>query len=309
MAVVNTGLSVAAIRGEFFERFAAERTFFQDLTTRIPSTSDTEHHRWLGTVPNMRAWGTGRLAKGVRAESYDIANGKYEASIEVDRDEISDDQLGQIRMRILDLAPRAATHKDYLLSQLLINGATTGYNSYDAVTFWNAAHVRGSSGSQDNDLTSVATADNAVPTTAEMKSAIAAAAAQLMTFKDDVGEPLNLNTASLKIVCSPALWLPAMEALGASMIAQTTNVLQGLAELVVMPWLPDGSVTQTWYLLKTDGIIRPFIFQDRDPIEFGQIAEGSEEEFKREKYLYGVRARYAIAYGEPLRAIRYVFTT
>jgi phage major head subunit gpT-like protein len=67
---------------------------------------------------------------------------KYESTLEVDRDEISDDKTGQIRMRIGELAARAATHKDYLISQLLINGETAGYHSYDGVPFFDDAPYR-----------------------------------------------------------------------------------------------------------------------------------------------------------------------
>jgi len=64
-------------------------------------------------------------------------------------------------VRVGELAQRAATHKDYLIAQLLISGATSGFNSYDGVTFFNASHVSGESGTQDNDLTASATdADN-----------------------------------------------------------------------------------------------------------------------------------------------------
>ncbi len=118
MAVVQTGLLTKGLRSEFFDRFGATPTHYQDLATRIVSTSDSENYRWLGTVPAMREWGTGRLAKGLRSESYSVENLKYEATIEVDRDEIADDQTGQIRPRIGELAQRAATHKDYLISQL-----------------------------------------------------------------------------------------------------------------------------------------------------------------------------------------------
>ena len=110
MAIMNTGLLTKGLRSEFFNRFEATPTHFTELATRIPSTSDSETYRWLGTVPKMREWGTGRLAKGLRTESYSVENLKYESTIEVDRDEISDDQTGQIRVRIGELAQRAATH-------------------------------------------------------------------------------------------------------------------------------------------------------------------------------------------------------
>ena len=81
MAVINTGLLTKGLRSEFFDRFNKTTTNYQDLSTRIPSTSDAETYKWLGTVPQMREWGTGRLAKGLRTESYSVENLKYEATI------------------------------------------------------------------------------------------------------------------------------------------------------------------------------------------------------------------------------------
>jgi phage major head subunit gpT-like protein len=304
MAVINTGLLTKGLRSEFFERFEKTTTHYRDLATRIPSTSDSETYKWLGTVPRMREWGTGRLAKGLRTESYSIENLKYEATIEVDRDEIADDQTGQIRIRVGELAQRAATHKDFLIAQLLMNGATAGYASYDGVTFFNSAHVSGGSGEQSNDLTCAAAATSNEPTTEEFKTALKQAIAQLLTFKDDQGEPLPLNMGGLACLVPPTMLFTAMEAVNASVINQTSNVLEGAARVIALPWLTSPT---TWYLLKTDGVIRPFIFQDREPIEFGSLAEESEEGFKREKLLFGVRARYRMTYGYWQFAIRTVF--
>jgi len=305
--VINTGLLTKDARSEFLNRFALTEadTLYQQLTTPIKSTKDAENYRWLGTVPQMREWGTGRVAKGLRAESYDVANLKYETTLEVDRDELADDQTAQIRIRIGELAQRAATHKDYLLAQLLIYGATSGFNSYDGVTFFNDAHVSGASGSQDNDLTA-AIVNKDVPTSAEFKTALSLAIAQMLAFKDDQGEPMMLNQKSLICLVPTTMLMAAREALQAAVLSNTSNVMVGAADVRAFPWL---SAADTWYLCKNDGIVRPFIFQDREPIEFNSMAEGSDEEFMREKYLYGVRARYRVTYGYWQYAVRYVFTT
>lgn len=303
MAVINTGLLTKGLRSEFFDRFTGTPTYYQDLSTRIPSTSDAETYRWLGTVPRMREWGTGRLARGLRSESYSVENLKYEATIEVDRDEIADDQTGQIRVRIGELAQRAATHKDFLLSQLLINGATGGYHSYDGVPFFSASHVSGDSGTQDNDLAYDA-ADANDPTTDEFKGALKQAISRMLVFRDDQGEPIALSPSGLVCVVPPAMLYAALEALSATVVGDTSNVLKGAARVIALPQLPAAT---TWYLLKTDGVIRPFIFQDREPVEFGSLAENSEEGFKREKLLFGVRARYRMAYGYWQFAVRTVF--
>jgi len=97
------------------------------------------------------------------------------------------------------------------------------------------------------------------------------------------------------------MYLNALEAVSATMVASTSNVLQGAARIVAFPWLSDAPTK--FYTLKVDGVIRPFIFQNREPVEFGAMAEGSSEEFLREKYYYGVRARYAVTYGNPLYAV------
>lgn len=303
MAIINTGLLTKGLRSEFFDRFENTTTYFQDLATRLVSTANAESYKWLGTVPKMREWGTGRLARGLRTESYSVENLKYESTIEVDRDEIADDQTGQIRIRIGELAQRAATHKDFLISDLLINGAGSGYNSYDGTTFFSASHVSGGSGSQDNDLTYNASDANN-PTTDEFKSALKQAIATMLAFKDDQGEPMPMNSTGLVAVVPPTMLFTALEAVNATVINQTSNVLQGAARVISLPWL---SAATTWYLLKTDGVIRPFIFQDREPVEFSSLTETSEDGFKREKLLFGVRARYRVTYGYWQFAVRTVF--
>lgn len=305
MAIINTGLLTKGLRSEFFNRFDKATTFFSDLATRIESTSDSETYRWLGSVPRMREWGTGRIAKGVGTETYSVENLKYESTLEVDRDEIADDKTGQIRIRIAELADRAATHKDFLIAQLLINAETSGFNSYDGVTFFNDSHVSGASGAQDNNLTSEAV-DPDAPTIDEFKSAMKSAIGAMMGFKDDQGEPMSISTSGLICVVPTTMYLTALEAVNATMIASTSNVLAGAARVIALPWLTNLS---KWYLLKTDGVIRPFIFQDREPIEFNALTEDSDEGFRREKFLYGVRARYGMAYGYWQFAVRTDFVT
>ena len=85
-AIKSTGLTLAGARSEFFEAYDAADVFpWEQFALAYQSDKDAEHHRWLGSVPMMREWGTGRLAKGLRSESYDVANLKYEATIKIDR--------------------------------------------------------------------------------------------------------------------------------------------------------------------------------------------------------------------------------
>jgi len=302
-AIKSTGLTAAGIRSELFEQMRMKVSHFAALSTRIESNKDSETYKRFGTVPQVREWGTGRKTQGQIVESYNVANLKYELTLEVDRDEIDDDQTGQIRIRIGEMATRAATHKDYLIGQLLINGGTSGYNSYDGVSFFNDAHVSGASGSQDNDLAPAAS-DADAPTTDEFKRALATAIEVMMAYRDDQGEPAADSVSGLACIVPPNMYFTALEAVNASVISTTSNVLVGVANVTSFPYL---TATDTFYLAKTDGYIRPFMFQDRAPWEYNALVEDSEEGFKREKYLYGLRARYRMTYGEWRFCIRNVF--
>ncbi len=293
MAVINTGLVEAGLKSEFFARYDEIPGAYQRLATRVVSTKDGEKYNFLGTVPQMREWGNGRLARGLRSESYSVENQKYETTIEVDRDEIDDDQTGQIRIRVAEMAHRAATHKDRLISELLINGESAGYHSYDGVPFISDAHVSGDSGAQSNKLTYDAAAPDA-PTVSEFRAALAQAMAAMMAFKDDQGEPMVVRSTDFIIVTAPQLHFTAREVVSATLFENTNNTFKMAADPIVLPWLTDAS---KWYLCHVGAPIRPFVFQDRMPIEFGAQEEDSSEGFKNERFLYGVRARYAMAYG------------
>ena len=259
------GLDVKGLRGEFFERYEqahAENSWWQSLCTTIQSNSSVEHHKWLGHVPHMREWGKGRVAKGLRADSYNVANEKYEVTLEVDRDELADDQLGQIRVRTQELGQTAGEHKARLLSDLFINGSTSGYNSYDGVPFFDSSHSSGSSGNQSNEITfdisDTATAgetdDVDAPTPFQCGLALQKAISTMQLFVDDQGKKMNIPASGLVVMCPTIQQWSWMQALGMKAPQSYTmaggiidSVTKGMAGLIPNPYLTD---TSKFYLLK-----------------------------------------------------------
>lgn len=201
------------------------------------------------------------------------------------------------------MADRAATHKDSEIGRLLINGASAGFLAYDGSLFFATDHASGKSGAQDNTLAPSAANANA-PTIAEFRTALGSGIARLLGFKDDQGEPMSMSADGLVAVVPPTMLITALEAINATIVASTTNVLQGAARVIGLPHL---SATDTWYLLKTNQTVRPFIFQDRESVEFGALEEKSDEGFLREKFVYGVRARYRVTYGYWQYALKLTF--
>lgn len=59
-----------------------------------------------------------------------------------------------------------------------------------------------------------------------------------------------------------------------------------------------GGAGAAWYLLDLSQAIRPFIYQERVPYTMTSLtAEGDENVFMRDEYLYGVRARCNVGFG------------
>lgn len=312
MGVKSTGLPVKGLRSEFFKTFdeahqAGAR--WPGWATTIPTEADSEDYRWLGAVPQMRVFGTGRIAKGMGVESYRVKNEKYELTLEVDRDEISDDQTGQIRIRINEMARRAATFKDKQIAALLTNGESAGFVSYDGSRFFATDHVSGKSGSQSNKLTFNISStlgsgvrdkpDN--PDAETLTAAFDACVTALMSFVDEEGEQASLGLQGLVVVTAVSNWRTWETAMNAGLVkAGGTNVQTVVPTIVPFEFLTDKS---KFYVLRTGNTIRPFVFQDREPLEFNSLTEDSDEGFRREKFLYGVRARYKLAYGQWMHAI------
>lgn len=301
--VKDTGLLTKGVRSNFFEALEGTTTVHQDLATRIASDADKETYRWLGAMPRMRALGTGILPQGLRGERYDIENEEYEASIEIDRKEREDDQTGQIMVRARELGMAAALHKDKVIADLLKAGSDADALCYDGKPFFDTAHESGDSGQQSNELTFDISAElpnepntPTQPSPRTLQRKFASMVAALMNFKDDRGEPLEIQPTGLVICCAPAVLTNWMEAVQAPMVANTSNVYgQFKPRIVAMPRLTDASKD---YLLKTDVPLRPLIDQHREDVRLDALEEGSEHEIKTGKLLYVARGRYRLAYGK-----------
>lgn len=295
MSLINkTVLLTKGLRSEFISAFVNAPRVMPDLATIVNSTASSEDYAWLGETPAMREFLDERQVKGFSDTQYAIANKTWEATMGVKRSELEDDQTTAIQTRIRDLGGRAAQHPDELLFETIENGtsATLGLG-YDGVSFYNDAHpARGEqTATQDNLLAGTGV------TTAAFKTDIQSAITALKDFVDERDKPFNtmLDSANLIAVVPTGIEFNFKEALNATIIANTSNIMVGaVGRVIVSPWLTDAD---DWYLLWTGSPLRPFIFQDRMGVEFQAMEAESEAGFFREQYFYGVRARYNLGYG------------
>jgi phage major head subunit gpT-like protein len=295
--VVDTGLTSRAIIGRFYRRLEefAQAAWWTKLAMRFSSNQESETYRWLGMVPQVREWVGGRQIKPLRSNAVTIVNKVWESTIRVDADEQRRDKTGQIMIRVNEMARRVATHPNKLLTDLLLAGETS--LAYDGQYYFDTDHEEGESGAQSNDVTYDATTPTA-PTDSEMYEAIIKAIAQIISFKDDSGEPMNESAREFLVMVPMSFLSSTLVALSSKTINASDNPLAG-PEPFRVEWVANPRVTWTtkFGVFRTDGESRPFIFQEELPVQVQALAEGSELEVNENQHQYGVKAIHEAGYG------------
>lgn len=295
-----SSLSSRAIIGEFYKTLEQDmgQSWVGGVSRLFNSDQESETYKWLGMAPSMREWIGGRNPRGFRENGITIANKKFEATLEVLVDEIRRDKTGQVMTRVRELAERANSHWASLLSTLIVAGESAV--CYDGQYFFDTDHSEGDSGSQSNDITNDITTP-ASPTAGEMQTSILLATQAILGFKDDQGEPMNENAREFAVMVPVPYLAAASAALGATVIAQTSNNIMALGSLGGFKYSlavnPRLSWTTKFAVFRTDGAVSALIRQEEDAIKVNAIAEGSEEEFKNDRHLYGVKASRNVGYG------------
>jgi phage major head subunit gpT-like protein len=126
----------------FNEAFSNVKTSFEKLAMVVPSAVREETYAWLGAFPRMREWVGERQIKNLTLQSYTIKNKDWEATIEVDRNDVEDDAIGVYRPIVAEMGRTAAAHPDELVAGLLKDGFSK--TCYDGQYFFDTDHPVGS---------------------------------------------------------------------------------------------------------------------------------------------------------------------
>ena len=292
-------LLTSGMKTEFMGAFEKATADYTAITSTIKSSKNQETYPWLGSTPKMREWNDERMPKGLSEYNFSIINYDWESSIAVDRNAIEDEQYGQVMIRVRELAVEAKRFYDEMVFGLIAQGNSTtgtGYflnkaiSCYDGGAFFKADHSEGSSGTQSN-----------YGTTALGASALQTAITAMRKFKDDQGKPAHIRPNLL--VVSPDLEFTSRELLNSTYYPEegtttnklATNVLKGIVNLLVSPYLTD---TNNWYLFDTSRTVKPAILQMRKTPIFSSLIKGTESMFMRKQLFYGVDWRGFVAFGD-----------
>lgn len=288
MIVKGSAVLQAGIRGEFIKAYQTGPRQVPRFCTIVPSDKDTENYAWLGEVTQIREFLGEREITGFTDTKYTLQNKTWEGTIGIKRTEIEDDQTSGIMTRARDLGARAAQHPDVLLwSTMVANG-----NCYDGTAFYGSHPARTSQGSaQNNQISATGTTVSAIQ--ADAQTAIAF----LKNLKDERGLPFwpYVDPKDLVAVVPAAMEYNVRTVFNASIISNTTNLLQGaVGDIYVNPFLTD---VNDWFIFHLGGAVKPFVFQDREPVELTDKGVDSDTGFMQDVYLFGSRARYMAGFG------------
>jgi phage major head subunit gpT-like protein len=88
--------------------------------------------------PQLREWIGQRHVKGLKAHGFTIRNRKFEATVEVPRDDLADDRLGIFKPVFSEMGIMSARHPDELVFGLLKDGFNV--ECFDGQPFFDTEH-------------------------------------------------------------------------------------------------------------------------------------------------------------------------
>lgn len=300
-------LSSRAIIGMYYARLENPMNagWIDGVSNLFGSDQASEQYPFLGQTPRMREWIGGRQAKGLRASSLTIVNRHYESTLEIALKDLRRDKTPQLRARVSEFADEGDAHWGTLLSTLIINGPSTA--CYDGQFFFDTDHSEGDSGTQDNDIqVDISALPAAVhgavtaPSVEEMQQSILKGIAQILSFKDDRGRPMNSNARRFLVTVPVGLYLTAVAAVSTLATAAlqqnlNPNIIAGLTVDVQM--MPELTWTDSFAVWRTDGGIKALIRQNEMDPQIKAKDENSEFAFDNDAIQIGIDAWRGADYG------------
>ena len=82
------------LKTTFLNAFDAAPSQWQQTAMLVPSSSGQNDYTWLSKFPKMIKWIGDKAIKQLEAFKYTVVNDDFEATVEVDRNDIEDVNLG-----------------------------------------------------------------------------------------------------------------------------------------------------------------------------------------------------------------------
>ncbi|MGH7027835.1 Mu-like prophage major head subunit gpT family protein [Brevundimonas sp.] len=131
--ILYRGFSASFARG-----FEGAQSQYGQIAMTVPSSTRDQTYAWLGQIPKMREWLGERIIKSLEAHGFTITNRKFELTIGVERDDITDDQYGIFGPLFDEMGRSAREQPDELIFSLLKAGFDQ--KCFDGKFFFDTEH-------------------------------------------------------------------------------------------------------------------------------------------------------------------------
>jgi phage major head subunit gpT-like protein len=288
MSLIDSQKLAAAnlsFRTLFNKALSTAEGHYEKIATVVPSNAPSEVYKWLGKMPRMREWVGERVAHKLGAQSHQINNKDWEATLEVDRDDIRYDRLGIVMPMINDLASAEPLKKDELVFDLLINGFSDTFGvCYDGQNLFDTQHKAFNATDADQSNTGTAALD-----ADELNTAIK----KMNEFEDENGVRYGVDPTH--IVYGPALRATVRGLLKAERDASgATNTQFGMLGDIMSHRITNND----WFLIDNSKAIRSIIFQQVGGVNFvSKNTPNDEGVFWEKTFYWGIDATFNAGYG------------
>lgn len=248
---------------------------------------------WNAVDTDMEEYADDDESGGIEGQvwrEYSIKIRRFRKRRRIMMDHIKYGKLGVSVQVMRDFGIAAAEFPDRQRAALLNNGKTT--KCWDGTSFFNATHPL----SPGRSATTFSNLNTAKPLS---QANYKAARSQLALMQREDESFMGLEGDLL--IVDPSNADLAREIVNATIINNTTNVLQGASKVISMPQLTQG----VWYIASATKRFAPLVEATLEAPGLGHtLGEGSEYEKEHDAVLYQAKAKMGFAYGQPQHIIR-----
>jgi phage major head subunit gpT-like protein len=130
-----------AFTAVFNNAFQATETWYEQMAMTVPAKTRIMDYKFLLDFPTVREWIGDRQISSLEPKAYQVETKDWEATIEIERNDVEDEQLGLYNPIIAAMAEEAKRHPEKLIADLLKNGGAS--LCYDGQYFFDTDHPVG----------------------------------------------------------------------------------------------------------------------------------------------------------------------
>lgn len=105
--------------------YLAAPTHWDKIAMQVSSEESEETYGWLGQFTQLREWIGPHEVKSLAAQGFTLKNRKFESTVSVPRENISDDKVGVFKLAFSEMGQLAKTYPESLIFPLLASGFDT----------------------------------------------------------------------------------------------------------------------------------------------------------------------------------------